>query len=212
MGFITIATLNVKGANSSATHDKWKAIIHTMLAKRLTILCVLKSHSDNPQIERLNSQFGPNLNFIHTHDRDHAHSGGIIIVTNLNKIQRPPSNIVEIKAGRAISYTINWPENTQTNILTMYAPNPPHENAALWNQITNYTRENPATTPNIVLGDFNMVEDPKDRLPQHPDAMSNVEALQELKSEIRITDGWRKANPQNVITPSNSPWVEANHK
>ena len=116
-------------------------------------------------------------------------------MTNLNKIHKMPGNIMEINPGRAISYMINWPENTQTNLLTVYTPNAPLENAAFWNHITNSIKENLSTKPDLILGDFNMVEDAKDRLPPHPDPTSTVEAIRALKLETNLTDGWRKANP-----------------
>jgi len=116
-------------------------------------------------------------------------------MTKLNKIHKTPSNITEIIPGRAISYAVNWPENTQTNLLTVYAPNAPPDNASFWNHITSNIRDNPSLRPDMVLGDFNMVEDTKDCLPPHPDPTSTVEALQALKLEINAKDGWRNANP-----------------
>ncbi len=118
-----------------------------------------------------------------------------MIVTNLNKIHKAPSNITEIYPGRAISYTINWPENTQTNLLTIYAPNTPLENTSFWNLISTNIKENLTTKPDMILGNFNMVEDTKDCLPPHPDPTSTVDTLQALKLETDITDRWRKANP-----------------
>jgi hypothetical protein len=44
-------------------------------------------------------------------------------------------------------------------------------------------------------GDFNMVEDAIDRLPTHADQYSQVEALDELKSELNLKDGWRDTYP-----------------
>jgi len=116
-------------------------------------------------------------------------------MTKLNKIHKTPSNITEIIPGRAISYAVNWPENTQTNLLTIYAPNAPPDNASFWNHITSNIRDNPSLRPDMVLGDFNMVEDAKDCLPPHPDPTSMVEALQALKLEINAKDRWRNANP-----------------
>ena len=100
-GYITIAALNVKGANSPAMHNKWKTIICTMLTKRIAFLSVLESHSNNHQINYLNAHFGPSLHFTHMVNREHPWSGGIVIVTNLNKIHKTPSNITEIIPGRA---------------------------------------------------------------------------------------------------------------
>ncbi len=166
-----------------------------MLAKKITILSILESHSDNLQINNLNACFGPNLHFTHMSNREHPQSGGIVIVMNLNKIHKTPSNITEINPRRAISYMINWPENSQTKLLTVYVPNAPLENASFWSHITTSIKENPSIKPDIILGDFNMVEDAKDCLPPHPDPTSAVEAILDLKLETNLIDGWRKVNP-----------------
>ena len=46
-----------------------------------------------------------------------------------------------------------------------------------------------------MLGDYNLVEDPIDRLPCHADNMQTVEALQNLKSMFLLHDGWRRTYP-----------------
>ena len=163
--------------------------------KKISILCTQESHSDNAQIKRLNSQFSPNLKFIHTHNKDNPRSKGIIIIINLSKIKHAPLSVIEIIPGRAISATIEWPENTLTNILTVYAPNVPTDNANFWKSITTAIKDRTFPMPDIILGDFNMVEDPQDRLPPHLDASNSTDALLELKMETNLFDGWRTANP-----------------
>ena len=49
--------------------------------------------------------------------------------------------------------------------------------------------------PDILLGDFNMVEEAQDCLPPHPDPNNTTNALMELKASASLIDGWRRANP-----------------
>src|SRR5260370_40104986 len=92
-----------------------------MLSKRITVLSVLESHSDNGQIKKLNSQYGPNLHFIHSFNALNPRTKGIVIVTNKNKINNPPMNLKTITPGsRALSFNLNWPENKIINILVIY--------------------------------------------------------------------------------------------
>ena len=49
--------------------------------------------------------------------------------------------------------------------------------------------------PNVMLGDFNLVEDSLDRLPCHPDDAGAVSALGELKGNLNLIDGWRHTHP-----------------
>ena len=123
-GSIVFATLNVKGANSVATQDKWKTIIRSMLSKRIAVLSVLESHSDDEQIRKLNSQYYPNLQFAHSHDTLNPRSKGIILVTNKNKTNCTPTNLKINTPGRTLSFNLNWPAN-----------NTPNENAEFWHNI-----------------------------------------------------------------------------
>lgn len=52
--------------------------------------------------------------------------------------------------------------------------------------------------PDIVLGDMNVVEEAIDRMPAHPDYGPAVEALRDMKSLFRVTDGWRRHFPNDV--------------
>src|SRR5258708_6895729 len=166
-----------------------------MLSRGITILCTLESHSNNAQVQNLNAQYGPNLRFTHTHNKDHPRPGGIVIVTNRKKTCSDLENIVEVEPGRAITATIKWPTNSQTNFLTIYAPNHPNENANFWKQITSKIKCKLINMPDIILRDFNMVEEALDRLPPHTDPHNTTKALLELKAIAGLSDGWRRANP-----------------
>lgn len=48
------------------------------------------------------------------------------------------------------------------------------------------------TRPDVLLGDFNMVEDKIDRLPAHSDAGPTVASLRKLKEKFVMSDGWRR--------------------
>ena len=166
-----------------------------MLSKKIAILCVSESHSDNDQITKLNLQYGPNLHFTHTHNTQNPRSKGIVIVTNKNRTKSIPTNIHLISPGRAISFKTNWPENKKISILAVYPPNTPNENANFWKNLLTTIENEPTMQPDIIIGEFNTVEDAADRLPPHPDPPHIVEALLDLKGKFQLTDGWRRSNP-----------------
>ncbi|KAI6000114.1 hypothetical protein F5J12DRAFT_724182, partial [Pisolithus orientalis] len=58
------------------------------------------------------------------------------------------------------------------------------------NQIDNW--ENP-----IILGDFNFVECPIDRLPVHVDVATTINTFSKIKETLHLVDGWRTQNPQD---------------
>jgi hypothetical protein len=97
--------------------------------------------------------------------------------------------------GRAIIINIPWDSDKKLNILVIYAPNSPRDNKDFWNEICTKIEANPTTRPDVMLGDFNMVEDPLDRLPSKSLDPRSTEALRNLRLRYNLSDGWRYANP-----------------
>jgi len=83
--------------------------------------------------------------------------------------------------------------------LVVYAPNVTEteglENADFWRVLTEYFENHPEDKPDILAGDCNVVEDMIDRLPVRSDPMSATDALDDLKSALRMDDGWRTTYP-----------------
>jgi endonuclease/exonuclease/phosphatase family metal-dependent hydrolase len=100
-----------------------------------------------------------------------------------------------IHPGRALLLETNWHADQKLTILVIYAPNPPNENRDFWVELHDKWETQNLPKPDIMLGDFNIVEDSIDRLPCHPDNHNAVEALQDLKALLHLEEGWRKANP-----------------
>jgi hypothetical protein len=111
-------------------------------------------------------------------------------LTNITKIKT-----YEIIPGRALLMETNWHANQNLTILAIYAPNIPIENKEFWLNLQVMWQTRNLPKPDILLGDFNIVEDPVDRLPSHPDNTEATEALQDLKSELLLQDGWRRTFP-----------------
>lgn len=81
------------------------------------------------------------------------------------------------------------------NVLVVYAPNTPGEIRDFWKTIHTTVNENPNLSPNILLGDFNLVEDTFNRLPTRADNTQAVEALRDFKTKHNLIDRWRKSHP-----------------
>ncbi|KAG1766764.1 Endonuclease/exonuclease/phosphatase [Suillus occidentalis] len=78
-------------------------------------------------------------------------------------------------------------------ILVVYAPNEPSKNGVFWEEVqTNLTS---LPTPDVLLGDFNIVEDTLDRLPPKQDNKHATVALMCLKLSLDLRDRWRAENP-----------------
>ncbi|KAJ7717281.1 hypothetical protein B0H16DRAFT_1225303, partial [Mycena metata] len=99
----------------------------------------------------------------------------------------------EIIPGRALHLTIPWHGGSKLTVLAAYAPNDAAENAQFLDLLEFKIRHLPK--PDIVLGDFNMVEDAIDRLPHHKDPSTVTEAMLTFKSKLKLMDGWRQTFP-----------------
>jgi len=100
----------------------------------------------------------------------------------------------EIIPGRALLISIPWHSDMMLTMLNVYAPNNASENENFWADITNAFDTQPIPLPDIMMGDFNMVEDAIDRLPSHGDNAATCKSLFELRSQLSLKDGWRIYN------------------
>jgi hypothetical protein len=92
-------------------------------------------------------------------------------------------------------FTLPWHSNLTLTILNIYAPNVHSESQAFWESLDLEWDRQGLPPPDIMLGDFNIVEDAIDRLPSHTDPQSVVTSLDSLRSKFRLQDGWRATNP-----------------
>ncbi|EIN10348.1 hypothetical protein PUNSTDRAFT_65244, partial [Punctularia strigosozonata HHB-11173 SS5] len=104
--------------------------------------------------------------------------------------------MVEIVPGRAIFVSLPWHNEKTLHTLGVYAPNDPEENRTFWINLRRQLKTLRLPQPDVVLGDFNIVEDKIDRLPTHPDNGEAVNALRELKAKLNVIDGWRGENEE----------------
>ncbi|KAF8993826.1 hypothetical protein BDQ17DRAFT_1331442 [Cyathus striatus] len=106
---------------------------------------------------------------------------------------------IEIIPGRVLMLITQWRNNGETiKILNVYAPNQKPEQLAFWQKIKDNLDNRRIPKPDIILGNFNIVEDSADRLPAHPDDNKVVEALKDIKSRLNLVDGWCTENPDSI--------------
>ncbi|EJD36955.1 hypothetical protein AURDEDRAFT_32797, partial [Auricularia subglabra TFB-10046 SS5] len=105
-----------------------------------------------------------------------------------------------IVPGRALLATFEWHRGTPLTVLAVYAPVTATANNQLWAKIERELRKpnRPYPKPDILLGDFNFVEDPIDRFPAKPSKMDSPTDFYSLKAYTHLLDGWRATNPTAV--------------
>ncbi|KAG2744731.1 DNase I-like protein, partial [Suillus brevipes Sb2] len=173
--------------------DKWTHINQIMKEKKIGILAVQETHLSKDDETSLNETFNKRLKIISSIDPEHGNAKGVAIVLNKHLTSSQEATHKEIIPGRAILVQLPWTKGEKITILAVYAPNDPSKNGAFWEEVqTNLTG---LPTPDVLLGDFNIVEDALDRLPPKQDNEHATVALMRLKLSLDLRDGWRAENP-----------------
>jgi exonuclease III len=92
--------------------------------------------------------------------------GGVAIIINKTFLDASNAKIRVIVPGRALLVQTNHHKGEKLSILSIYAPTAHTDNEEFWTYLRDFFRRNATVRrPDVVLGDFNMVEDEIDRLP-----------------------------------------------
>ena len=86
--------------------------------------------------------------------------------------------------GRAMITTVQWHASLVIAILNVYAPNAPQENESFWKNVLTEARKPGIPKIDVMMGDFNLVEDAIDQLPSKHDNEYILEGLRNLKSSL----------------------------
>ncbi|EIW59905.1 uncharacterized protein TRAVEDRAFT_20169 [Trametes versicolor FP-101664 SS1] len=147
-----------------------------MKDKRLAVLAVQEAHLTPERIDNLNSLFAASLLILGSPDPENG------------------------AAARGIAFVITtillpWSKDKSISIANVYAPNAARENAAFWDELNAIWAVPGCRRPEVMLGDFNMVENALDRVPERADVDVVTCALSSLLSLTDLQDSWRKAHP-----------------
>ncbi|KZV92803.1 DNase I-like protein, partial [Exidia glandulosa HHB12029] len=134
------------------------------------------------------------------HPDNPAGAGGVALVFNKRLTNTAALNTQVLVPGRAILTTMNWHRNDELTFLAIYGPNDRAENRDMWELIESKIREAGGTLPkpDVMLGDFNFVEDAIDRFPAKTNDSDAPATFDSLKRYLRISDGWRETFPSTV--------------
>ncbi|KAJ7239219.1 Endonuclease/exonuclease/phosphatase, partial [Mycena haematopus] len=173
--------------------DKWMRINQIMRDRKIGILALQETHLSPVDVDDVHKLFEKRLQVYATIDPLAPTAKGVAIVIN-----KEISNIIGIESkmiiqGRALHLTIPWHGDERLTVLAYYASTDQAENARDLKTLEEKSRNLPK--PDVVLGDWNMVEDAIDRLPHNKDRGPVVEAMKDLKRKLKLVDGWRQTYP-----------------
>ena len=94
---------------------------------------------------------------------------------------------------------IPWDEDSKLRIMNVYAPTRNTKKLTFWRELLETVRNNQNLHPDIIIGDFNMVENPEiDRLNNRrgADPIAARDMLANLTIELNLVDRWRQRHPK----------------
>ncbi|KAG1745583.1 Endonuclease/exonuclease/phosphatase [Suillus occidentalis] len=156
--------------------NRWPHINQLVKEKKIGVLALQETHLTKEDEDVLNATPGLRIHIISSIDPARTNAKGVAIVINKMLLGTSGIKTHEIVPGRAILTIIPWLKDTPIRILAIYAPNDATTNQRFWELIQMKLRNLPK--PDVMLGDFNAVEDSLDRLP--------------------AKDGWRHENPNTL--------------
>ncbi|KAI0353109.1 DNase I-like protein [Trametes cingulata] len=179
-------------SNGGDESNKWLLVNQLMRDNKIGVLAVQEAHLDEKRAEEVKKLFGQRLDLFFSADRvNPSGAKGVAFVINKKALQTSNCSLQEVVPGRAALLELTWTANRRLKILNVYGPNDRQENAAFWRTVKLAGLANVS----FVLGDLNVVESPMDRLPRKEDPVQAQDSLHDLMMSLRVTDGWRTANP-----------------
>ena len=185
-----IAALNISGLSSDP--NKMTALLQYLKLNMIDVVMLSESHITASQAEQLSSRY-PNLG-IYTNSPYRNQLGMTAIVLNFAKIPKDSISVYyNDEAGRALGIRCKIEGSKSFRyILGVYAPNGETDNVEFYNHLA---LSDGLARADIVLGDFNRVEESIDRCPIRLEDPRVLQALHGMKAVRRLTDGWRETNP-----------------
>lgn len=192
---LRIATLNMRGygrATGNEAHVRWMLINQLIRDEKIAVLALQETHLDDARAEELNELFGRHMRIYHSASEENPTGAcGVAFVVNKRFVDVEKCVVRVLRQGRAIVLESPWTGTSTLKSLNVYGPNATAENAAFWDGLAGMQLGG----IDVLLGDFNVVEDVIDRLPMRAETGSAGDALGVFVRGHGLSDGWRARNP-----------------
>ena len=107
--------------------------------------------------------------------------------------------------GRAIFLSVPQKHDHNLHIINIYAPNDLSHHVDFWAEVTTQWLAKRLPTPHLMMGDFNLVEDPLDRAPARANNTAATAALRTCRQTLNLQDIWRQNFPGECLFTYTSP-------
>ena len=195
-----IASLNINGYAAPASNmmgiEKWSMIYQTMKENKIAILAIQETHLDEDLVHSIGQCFRKRLDIINLQlPTNPQSSASVAFVINKNLIATKEMEKKELIKGHALAIKFKCHNNNEVVLINVYAPNNRTCHMEFCEQLDTKRQAKGLRCPDMVLGDFNLTEDPIDRAPAHLDDVNVIEALRNLRNCLGLKDSWRHAYP-----------------
>ncbi|KAJ7204924.1 Endonuclease/exonuclease/phosphatase, partial [Mycena haematopus] len=197
---IKLSAINVNGRRKRTIkhpRHKWHDLHRIMFDERIGVLVVGETHLSAEQaVEIQESPLARRMEVYNSPFPDDPNTKGIAIVLNRELTNTVGVKIHYLIPGRAILAVLPWHGRHTLTVLGLYAPAESMQaNRDFWDELCQLYMTLDLPVPDWCGGDWNIVEDPIDRLPHRPDEPTATAALARFKRLLELKDGWRNVNP-----------------
>ncbi|KAJ7105006.1 hypothetical protein C8R44DRAFT_639615 [Mycena epipterygia] len=162
---------------------------------QIGVLALQESHMDDIAASQFNNIYGRWFRMFNSgHPIKPDSTAGVSFLLNKKYIDTENVKEYVLIEGHAILLVIPSHRGETMNILNFYAPNTPQEREKMWAQLWYcYLKNSKLPLPTETLGDWNFVENAKDRTSNKEEPASLSFLC--LKALFRMQDGWRTTFP-----------------
>jgi exonuclease III len=179
-----------------------------MFDEKIGIAVVCETHLSAQQATEIQEDhiLGRCMDIYHSPNPDNPSTRGIAIVLNRELTNTKGIQTYYLIPGRAILVVVPWHGKQTHTILGVYAPaESMEENEKFWDTLTELYMTTDLPIPDSLGGDFNLVEEPIDRMPHRRYGQGAKAALARFKRLLDLKDGWRTINPDTKYYTFTSP-------
>ncbi|EPS99149.1 hypothetical protein FOMPIDRAFT_1031055 [Fomitopsis schrenkii] len=194
---LLLGSLNISGrGNLRSATSKWGSINQLLREQRIGVLMVQETHLTEEDAALIQELYGRRIHIINSPDPTSPLTArGVAFVLNRELVDTSELKVTEVVKGRAIMMKMKWHAGSAITLLNVYAPNQPAENGAFWTRLELDITRGRLAKPDVIAGDFNLVEEAVDRLPMKSSPDAPLLALKSLTRSTNMNDGWRLTNP-----------------
>jgi len=197
---IRLASLNMRGRSSPLTGTgpilKWTAVAKALRSQQIGILALQETHLSDELAMQAEQLFSRRLAIYNSPDPENpTSSAGVAFAINKEKLDTNNITLTTLIPGRAIFLSIPQKHGDTLHLINIYAPNDLSQHTRFWAKVDSQWSAHHLPPPDMMAGDFNMVEAPLDRTPARTDSESATAALRSCRQSLNLQDIWRQTFP-----------------